>query len=199
MITRRRRGLTLMELTIVLGVLAALAAIVAVSTAGVLDESRERITMASMREVQKVILNRYRLDMGGKITTVSTLEELVIATGFPGPDANDLESGREVHPQLHFLFTRPSNSVAFNPLTGKGWRGPYLTPTSVRYPNPAGEAGTVRGFTEQFGKEGDFAIFDAWNNPLVIQVESITELYLVSAGPDRKLNTAADNLSIPLH
>ncbi|WP_254510182.1 prepilin-type N-terminal cleavage/methylation domain-containing protein [Anatilimnocola floriformis] len=191
----RHRGLTLLELIVVITILAVLAGLVVVSVSSVMEDSREQLTWASLREVQKVIVNRYQIDMAGKV---------------PGPDPQNL-GGRQLHPQLHFLFVNPSTST-FDPISGLGWRGPYmLTSSAGRYPGLDPDENAVsRGFTAIFGKsqsdpptpDADHAVLDSWGRPIILRTGSSSDVFeLVSAGPDGVLGThlaPGDDLIQPL-
>lgn len=195
---RTRRGLTLLELTVVITILAALAALVVVSTTGVLDDSRLQLTSSTQRETQKLIMNRYVPDMGGMM---STSNHILVRRGLPGPHPDHLApSNRLENPQLVFLFVNPLNNQptsTFDPLVGRGWRGPYLLAGSGNYPGMNANPIT-RGFTNTYGETGDPTVLDGWGNPLVIQGTTVIDAVLVSAGADGDLTTTSDNLSVPL-
>lgn len=203
-----RSAFTLIEMAVVLVILAALAALVAVSLGMMVDDSRDQLTQATLREVQTVILNRYVPDMGGMISESS---QTLVRRGMPGPHPNHLlPAGRQEHPQLAFLYVNPfdnSTNSSFDPLVGRGWHGPYLVSSAGRYPglDPDGNA-VSRGFTAAYGiansapgaNDGDPTVLDGWGNPIVIQETSPIEALLVSAGPDGDLLTTNDNLTLPL-
>lgn len=213
---RSRRGLTLLELVVVIMILAILSTLVVVLIGGTVDSSREQVTQATLREVQKVIVNRYQVDMAGSLQPADspTLPQLQIARGMPGPNPqNPLPNSRELHPQLHFLFVNPmtgDSQSTFDPIFSRGWRGPYLVNAGSRYPghDPNNDA-ALRGFGPTYGiphsgtNVGDFAVLDGWGNPVILRGTGVLnqEMELVSAGSDGILGTPeipGDDLRLPL-
>lgn len=200
--------MTLLELSIAMTILAVLAAVVIVVVGDASDTARTQTTQATLREVQTVILNRYALDMAGKTAASS---HVLVRRGLPGPSADALfPSSRSNRPQLAFLFVNPltnGTTPTYDPVSGRGWRGPYLLITAGRYPgmDPDGNA-AARGFTSDFGvpnssptsSDGDPAVLDGWGHPVVIQGSTLSDARLVSAGPDGNLLDSSDNLSLPL-
>lgn len=166
-----RNGLTLLELIVVLTILVALAGIVLVSLGpglrlNVGDETlsaEEIATRQTMTVVRSAILGN--------------------DSGTPGFRQ---DTGR--YPEtMAELFERPTDVPPFAPAYGIGWRGPYILPTGARYTvDPA------IGFTDDYGDDGDPAVLDAWGRPLVLQQANTENLRLVSAGPNRVLDTFDD-------
>jgi prepilin-type N-terminal cleavage/methylation domain-containing protein len=197
--TIQHRGLTLLELVVVLSILAILAAMLVPMLISSIDTSQRQVTMSSMRNLHELIVNRYMLDMRGQV-----VGSVPIAKGLPG-------SISTTYPQLKHLFVSPTTS-AFDPNTGRGWRGPYLLSGSGKYPGLNVETATARGFNSDFGVAGDDAPLDGWGNPVIIATSAHTSYlnvinpfadstilgYLVSAGPDQDLHTPDDNLTLPL-
>lgn len=207
-LTRRRRALTLLELSVVMTIVAMLAALVIVMVGDAADTARLQATEATLREVQAIILNRYALDMAGKSSVSS---HLLVRLGLPGPSADLLvPAGRISRPQLAFLFVNPlTNGTAptYDPVSGRGWRGPYLLISAGRYPGMDPDSSAVaRGFTTEYGVpnsspgagDGDPTVLDGWGHPVVIQGSTLSDARLVSAGPDGNLLETSDNLSLPL-
>lgn len=97
----RQRGLTLMELAVVLAVLAALAALTIPYVNGGARLAACQTTDATLAGLRDAIAGSaagpgYRADLGDWPTS------------------------------LQDLLTRPAGANAFNPHTGRGWRGPYV-------------------------------------------------------------------------
>jgi type II secretory pathway pseudopilin PulG len=172
-----RRALTLAELLVALTILVGLASLVLPLLSSAVDEAKETTTRASLKELRDVIMGRYRLDMGHKLPRPAT------------------KSARAQKPQIRYLFVNPEKENAsntFNPDTKLGWRGPYLMLPPGVY--------TVTGtFTSDYGENGDPALLDGWNRPIVI-VESADGLHaeLRSAGNDGILFTT-DDLELDLY
>lgn len=204
------RGLTLLELLIVLTILVALSTII-VPTMGYLGRrSQSLAARENLYRLQELVVNRYWADMGELPRPAVDLDE------------NVLETGRLDHPQLRYLFVNPDRAANGNDpfiyqksatlLSGRAWQGPYLSHTGARY-TVTDTDGTGDGFTSRYGLDDDPAVLDAWGRPIVLQVadESATDLptdlgefteaqirrlhaRLVSAGPDGRIETPTDVL-----
>jgi type II secretory pathway pseudopilin PulG len=121
-------------------------------------------------------------------------------------------------PQLHFLFVNPHYHSSSTPpyvavsdydaQTRIGWNGPYVGQKMTLYPNPGNPRfpqdpnnandWSDYGFTERYGQAGDFCVNDPWGSPYVIHVRlngTVYTAYVVSAGPNRKLDTGTWNNS----
>lgn len=206
------RGLTLLELLIVLTILVALGTLI-VPTMGYLGRRSQTLAAReNLYRLQDLIVNRYWADMG----------EL------PRPAVDEtgavLETGREDHPQLRYLFVNPDRAAdtndpfiyqkSVNMLSGRTWQGPYLSHTGARYTvTDESLDGSGTGFTDRYGLDDDPAVLDAWGRPIVLQVpdenatdmpngngeftpEQIRRLHarLVSAGPNGRIETPIDRL-----
>lgn len=207
--TARRRGLTLLELLIVLTILVALGTLI-IPTMGYLGRRSQRLAAReNLHRLQNLIVNRYWADMGD----------------LPRP-ALDLngdvsEPGREDHPQLRYLFVNPDRAADLNDpfiylksaalLSGRSWQGPYVSHSGARYSVLAAD-----GFTSLYGLDNDPAVLDAWGRPIVLQLPTevptgldpgddglvilrVQRLHarLVSAGPNGRIDTPPD-LLMPL-
>ncbi len=188
---RDRLGLTLMELVVVLAVIAALGSIVVANLSQSLAGSREVVVRSTLGELRTAVLDHYRHDM------YETL---------PRP----VDPSRLDHPQLAYLFVNPelnpsTNSPAalqtwtFDPVSRRGWRGPYVRDAGVgRY-----VVNELTGFTRRYGEAGDPMPLDPWGGPVVLQepqptgvppAEAARYARLVSAGPNGVLDTPPDVL-----
>ncbi|WP_198242992.1 hypothetical protein [methane-oxidizing endosymbiont of Gigantopelta aegis] len=195
------KGMTLLELTIVLLVLVALAGLTIPYVSGTGQMARCQATDATMRAIKEAI-------MGG-----------ASGPGFYG----DLlgyypkkTKGTAADYDLHYLFTRydvgasASDWSKYNPKTAVGWRGPYLdqgrslkadvlnklnsTFDDTNYVHiglklyDGADADTTKTVQEA---EKLVHIMDAWNRPIILQIpyDTYTSTYtleyarLVSAGP----------------
>ncbi len=190
----KRRGLTLLELGVVLAILGALASVAVLSSGALLGQSRGDVTRQSLAQLRDAIAQTYWQDAGGNLP-----QRNVSVTPVP--------PGRMTTPQLRYLFINPLTentlttadpgstdaTVTYNPAYRLGWRGPYLVPNNgaVYTFNPATAAAT--GFLEQYGESGDPAVMDGWGNPIVIQnpgpaPDGALDVRLVSAGPNGIVN-----------
>lgn len=195
----RRIGLTLMELTAVLVIIVALAALLIPLVGSASSDARDRVTTDNMNALRDVILGKYRSDMkedvlapyrGMAVTRPPVLPR-------PGYFGKNNAPARPDRPQLRYLFINPETYVApgvpestlqsYAPLTGRGWRGPYLMQSGAMYTVDPG-----RGFTTDYGESGDPAVMDGWHNPIVLTetlIEDTPAYYtwrveLHSAGPN---------------
>lgn len=128
-------------------------------------------------------------------------------------------------PQLCFLFVNPRQFDAtlavgqryaaipdYDPSVKLGWDGPYIKNPGTTYPNPADrrfpkDPNDTRvwsdfGFTLAHGQVGDPAMLDPWGSPIVISILTQTHggvnmysAYVVSAGPNKVLDTAVNTTS----
>lgn len=178
-----RRGLSLLELMIVLVVVAILGTMLLPSFGAQVEQARATTTQHLLADLRASIVERYYDDM------YETLPRPVV-------------SGRVDHPQLVFLFVNPTTLTddwTYDPSIRRGWRGPYLSPSS----GPRYQVRIDRGFTSRYGLDGDLATHDGWAQPIVLQEPAVTSGFpdawryarLVSAGPNGILDTPPDVLN----
>ena len=176
-----RCGLTLAELLVVLAILAMISAIAIPLAGNYVADSRDAVTRQSLTRLREVIAT-YWQDSGRQ---------------FPQRDATvpAVPSSRMNTPQLRYLFVNPhtnpeSVTITFDPVYRLGWRGPYL----VAINGALYTVNAATGFLENYGENGDPAVFDGWGQPIVLQnpglaPDGLQDVRLVSAGPDGVLNT----------
>ena len=197
-----RRGLTLLELLIVLVILVALAGLVVPTFSWVGRQSQFVATQESLQRLQELLVNRYIPDMGGNgyIDTTDSGGTNPYAGSYLGNMVANLPSAgavgyptRGYHPQLRYLFVNPDSSGSSETmlwtngatlLTPRHWQGPYVQNTSAVYkvgsgtttpPGPI-QPGIVSGtFSTVYGQDLDPTVTDAWGNPIVIQVPTGTD------------------------
>lgn len=106
---RKQIGVTLIELTVVLLILIALAGVVTPYISGTSSTALCNATDVTMQNIKKVIMERYYLD----------------TLGYFPKDTKDLTVNDY---DLKYLFTKPSapDWQLFDSETQLGWRGPYL-------------------------------------------------------------------------
>jgi prepilin-type N-terminal cleavage/methylation domain-containing protein len=200
----KRRGLTLLELLVVLAILISLATIVVpvIGTFG--RKSQQVATRENLLRLQELLVNQYWADMG----------EL------PRPGVKGLADGRKNHPQLRYLFVNPDSpteevakTAGATLLSARHWNGPYVRHAGARYQvhTEGKDDGISPTFTPDYGlgddstttpsRQGDPTILDAWGRPIVLQQPYETgTLYspsatdktyarLVSAGPNGKIDS----------
>jgi len=218
---RRRAGLTLLELVMVVSILAILTALVVPGMSDQSEETRKTVARATMQEVRDIIANRYMENMGelpqpmltGTVTDGTRITTTLQVTG---TSATGL-------PQMQFLFVNPRQYDAssatpymaigdFDQQSRIGWNGPYMGQKSTTYPNPTArrfatdpnndDTWAEYGFTTTHGQPGDFTVMDPWGSPYVIVVRAVAHgsstaytAYVVSAGFNRRLETTANGAS----
>lgn len=196
-----RRGLTLLELVMVVSILAILTALIVPGMNDQQEETRKTVAKATLKELRDVIANRYMQDMShtanplltGKVALPQPNRQLDTSGRISTTQADGTVAG--LVPQMHFLFVNPSQydgtattkyvGVAdYDPNVRIGWNGPYVLTQASVYPNPNNvrftsdptNTGTWSsyGFTTQFGQAGDYAINDPWGSPYVTIIGQAT-------------------------
>jgi len=158
-----QKGMTLIELTVVLLILIALAGLALPYMGGTSSKALCNATDVSMANIKKVIMNGYYLDTLGKFP--QNLDGLSVATG-----------GVSVEYNLHYLFSQ-KNLVgdrvhkAFDPDSAIGWRdGGYLQNGLVLKSDKTTGNFDDSDYTDPL-KEDHIVVIDSWGRPIVIQVE----------------------------
>ena len=210
--SRRRRGLTLLELVMVVSILAILTALVVPGMSDQQEETRKTVAKATLQELRDVIANRYWPDMG-KFPQPNVLDNSGLRLS---STAQITGTSTTALPQLHFLFVNPNQYVStattqyvavsdYDPQVRIGWNGPYVMTKSTVYPNPNNvrfSSDTTNtstwsdyGFTNLYGNAGDYTINDPWGSPYVTIIRAsahgsstLYTAFLVSAGPNRRLD-----------
>jgi type II secretory pathway pseudopilin PulG len=150
---RRRSGLTLVELLVVLTILIILTTIAITSTDQVLDQGRYNATQRTLQNIQDAILgptsqrtadgslliSGFVADMGRLPQTVDTtsepLRELWDPSVIPAASTYALQVTNLINPSNPSVFLMYPPNTVYNPTTAPvqvavtlpcGWRGPYL-------------------------------------------------------------------------
>ncbi|WP_442497262.1 hypothetical protein [Methylobacter sp. sgz302048] len=189
-------GMTLLEITVVLLVLIALAGLVVPYVGGTGSAAMCKTTDATLQTVKQAI-------MGG--------------TAGPGYYADTLGSYPSIDKassdyNLKYLFEQGS-WPEYNPKTGVGWRGPYLLTGSVINGTLHGSFGTVFdpaspattayvhvNITTDTGSQ----VFDGWHRPVILQIPYFNDALqpdyarLVSAGPGSGLKSEEAAIDITI-
>ena len=104
-----RKGLTLVELVVVVAILAILAAAIVPLVSQYAADARVTATQASLTEIRNAIMGTTN------------------APGYLG-DTGQLPAA------MRDLFVQPAGMPAFDRDTSRGWRGPYLLSSGATYP-----------------------------------------------------------------
>lgn len=146
-----QQGMTLVELSVVLLVLIALAGITVPYVGGIGSTATCQATDATMQAVKEAI-------MGGKS-----------GSGFYGDSLGRYPAPKNTPTDysLTYLFEQ-GDWQAYNAKTGVGWRGPYLSSGA----NISVAAGSrfITAVYAHAQSNGQSGINDAWGRPLVLQV-----------------------------
>lgn len=180
----KRRGLTLVELVVVLTILVALGSMVIPVMSSTGQRSSDTTTDATLVAVRDA-MGQWWSDT-----------KYVALPGTPASVATEAQRF-----QVRWLFENPvtGNSAAgFDPDTQIGWNGPYLIDQTGEY-----AVNVASGFTTTYGADGDPAAIDSWTgSPVVIQAidtGTFWDVRIVSAGPDGEVDldpsTLTENLT----
>ena len=151
----KQKGMTLIELTVVLLILVALAGLALPYVSGTSRKALCDATDVSMMNIKQVIMQRYYLDTLGQ---------------FPSDSSNANYS-------LHYLFNAGGRG-AFDLDSQVGWHGPYLQSGITL------DATDISSLDASFNNNvtymnkvfvaTDIAVLDGWGRPFVLQVDSVT-------------------------
>ena len=182
MLTRRHEhaALTLLELTVTLVILMAVAGLVVPLLTTTTDAAERRATLANMHKLRDILLGTP--DRPGYLQDMQSVAVDSKHSAIPAANINGVPE------YLHDLFLQPSSAPNFNIESKLGWRGPYLTNATGRF-----HAGLDPSFAAyvDIGLVDPPAVLDGWGNPIVIQWPSTGDpletrakyVRLVSAGP----------------
>ena len=177
----KARGMTLLELTVVLLILLALAGLVVPYTSGISQQAQCDATDASMVAIRNAI-------MGGGAVPGFYADTL-------GKLPRSKEGGSAYLYKLRYLFEMDSELSTYNPKTKTGWNGPYLmngataaTPTGLHdsfLSSTENNTSAPYKYTDPVLSD-DQVVLDGWGRPIILQVPNPSDLSsarLVSAGP----------------
>jgi prepilin-type N-terminal cleavage/methylation domain-containing protein len=169
--TNPQRGLSLVELLVVLTILAALTTIALRSTSGVLEQSRFEATQKTLENVRAAIVGE------------SSNSSAVPVTGFVA------DMGR-LPTSLSELLTQPADAVPFglqaapaphsDVLVPSGWRGPYL-----RLPVGSEQQNLTQ-------------LADAWGSPLQSSNPTASSFLALSPAAPRSASNSAYNTDLAI-
>ena len=202
-----RRGLTLLEMLVVLVILLSLGTMIVPTLSWIGSRSQRFATQENLARLREMLVNQYLIDMGEL-----PRPRLALTSGSG--------STRVDHPQLVYLFVNPdthedgdATNDFFTPgnvLSGRRWQGPYVLHSGSEYfvTDTDTDLATGSNYTNRYGvgdattRIGDPTVIDAWGNPIVIQEPSTAadddidrqHTRVVSPGPDGVLDTPPDEL-----
>ena len=168
---KKHQGMTLLEITVVLLVLIALAGLTIPYIGGTSRKALCDATDISMANIKRAIMDRYYLDTLGKFP-----QDLSVLSPNTPPKYN-----------LHYLFSDRNLDGSrihkpFDPDTATGWRsGGYLQGGITLESNLSGNFSDT-SYTDPL-KQNHIAAIDGWGRPIVIQEHPSNGFRLVSAGP----------------
>ncbi len=163
------KGMTLLELTIVLLVLVALAGLTIPYVSGTGQMARCQATDATMQAIKEAIMGGasgpgFYGDLLGQYPAGSKQN-----TSYTGNDIN-----------LTYLLSKPAWAQKYNPKTAVGWRGPYvqngrMPPSGLDAsfnPTNAFDSTVSATFNNKVHESVTTTpqIMDTWNRPIVLQV-----------------------------
>ena len=169
---RKARGLTLVELLIVLAVVAAVAGVASTIFSSGVQVRGSGDTAQSLEEV----------------ATLSTLREVAEALTGTSVDDGGYRADVGILPsRLGGLFLNIDGEPLYDPARKRGWRGAYLI-------GPANNYGTFLEVGDNFpntppARLDDPTVLDGWGKPLLLQQPDTQDARLVSAGSDSILDT----------
>ncbi len=183
----KQTGMTLLELTVVLFILIALAGLAVPYVAGTNRDSLCQATDTTLQTIKQTI-------MGGGTKNGYFLDTLGYYPKASRSTTADFD--------LHYLYDI-GGWTSYNPKTGVGWRGPYLAGGRAPHPNIDSSFASLateiyHPTTNTTGKvhtiikgSANQQIHDAWGRPIILQVPYSTadtayeleNARLVSAGP----------------
>lgn len=196
----RRAGFTLIELLVTVAVLAVVAGVAARQFRVARNEAEMTVARASVSRVREALL--------GCEQAPGLLADMRSVPGFQEEDLRIAD----------LLFRRHAWDT-YDPITRRGWRGPYMRggggikredgTQSGRFPAPDDRRWTDdKTFRERqfyadddsplYGTTNHPAIADPWGNPIVLQIPAndFSHARIVSAGPNGVLDTPP-NIPMP--
>jgi prepilin-type N-terminal cleavage/methylation domain-containing protein len=155
----KQKGMTLIELTVVLLILVALAGLMLPYISGTSRKALCDATDISMMNIKQVIMERYYLDTLGN---------------FPASKGGSDYS-------LNYLFTA-GGWGAFDLDSQVGWNGPYLQGGLVidasMISNLSSNFKNTK-FTKETFSAGKSIVMDAWGRPIILQIPAVAECKVI--------------------
>jgi len=165
----KQKGMTLIELTVVLLILVALAGLTIPYVSGTSRKALCDATDVSMANIKRVIMQRYYLDTLGNFPVSKSGSTI-------GSDYS-----------LNYLFDQ-SDWADFDLDSQVGWNGPYLQGSQILGSNITTGNFNNLSYTKLKFDTGQFVVMDAWGRPFVLQVPTVAEckaLLSLSTDPEK--------------
>lgn len=163
-------GMTLIELSVVLLILIALAGLALPYVSGISQLALCQATDATMQNIKKSI-------MGGGLQAGFYIDNLGRF-----PKTTDDTATNDYN--LKYLFTKPAVWSVYSARSGTGWNGPYLQGGIITNTSTLSNHFTdkTQGYVHENITSSDHLILDGWGRPIVIQFDAGYGARLVSAG-----------------
>jgi len=166
----KQLGMTLIEISVVLLILVALAGLAIPYVSGISGSSLCKATDMTLSNTKKAIMEGFYIDTLGyfpKVTKSTTVDFNL----------------------TYLLDDSATVWGTFNPETRIGWNGPYLNLGRKLTSENLTSTFTDTDFVHVALTTSDFGVFDGWNHPLILQKHSTDDFRLVSAGFNGDLET----------
>ncbi|MDT8427048.1 MAG: hypothetical protein RQ733_13850 [Methyloprofundus sp.] len=173
----KQLGMTLIELSVVLLILIALAGLAVPYVSGISSTSLCKATDITLSHTKKAIMEGFYID---------TLGYFPKATKSTTADFN----------LTYLLDDSAAVWGTFNPETRLGWHGPYLDLARKLTPSDLTSTFTDTNFVHVALTISDYGVFDGWNHPIILQKHSTDDFRLVSAGFNGDLETKITDSAI---
>ena len=211
----RQHGMTLMELTVVLLIMVALAGLVVPYIENTGSKAMCQTTDASMQTVKEAIMggaggSGYYADLMGQYPRDKAVSD-GYALHYLFMRDDGLDNDGDTHnssPSFDGVFDPDDEWRAYSPKTAIGWRGPYLTTGGVLSGANLDSSFSDAGITGKVHVDHNVTtltqVFDAWHRPIVLQIPYFGAAYhpeyarLVSAGPGVGLEPDAAAINTPI-
>ncbi len=208
----RRRGLTLLEMVLVLGILAVVAGVITYSITpttltfsgvGNNETAAHIATRATMKSIQGALLGDqngpgYWSDMNkNSLMFPQSLADLFVSPGVTSAAYSNITYNPYNLSIQQFW--------SYNPKTGLGWRGPYLAADGKYIYGAAAEARYFSNNFQLVSLSKTPCPTDGWGNPIVlwpgglVDSTSLPNACLISAGPNGILDSNSPTAHANLH
>jgi len=169
---QRRAAFSLIELTVTLLILVAVAGLVIPQFATTSQAAERSATLVNMCKLRDILIGTP--DRPGYLQDMQSMSVGANATGIPD--------------FMHDLLIQPAAAVSFNVDSKLGWRGPYVANATGHF-----TAGLHASFAP-YGLPNAPAVRDGWGNPIVLQWPNTVDPLNVRAKYVRLISAGAPSL-----